>query len=181
MSRRTKARTIEGPFVSHSHAMRISPAWRHLPDDARRVLDQLEVEHMEHGGTENGRLIRTYSDFERGGIRRASVALAIRQASALGFLEITASGQRSAAQFRQANFYRLTYVIGRAPSPPPTNDWRRIASDTAAAAALSQAAGKRRHDTQPVRRERRDGDIDSRRTGASRTVGAPARLARRPL
>jgi hypothetical protein len=48
--------------------MRSSPAWLALPDNARRVLDRLELEHMQHGGAENGVLVVTFDDFERHGI-----------------------------------------------------------------------------------------------------------------
>ena len=33
--------------------MRESPAWHHLPDKARRILERLELEHMRHGGDSN--------------------------------------------------------------------------------------------------------------------------------
>jgi len=72
MSKRPKF-NINGPFVSHALEMRRSPAWLYLSDTARRVLDRLEVEHMEHGGAESGSLICTYKDFEKVGIRRASM------------------------------------------------------------------------------------------------------------
>ena len=88
-------------FVSHSRAMRESPAWRSLSDNARRVLDRLEVEHMRHGGAENGALRCTYSDFARAGVRRASVALAIRQCVCLGFIEVTRQGGRSISDVRR--------------------------------------------------------------------------------
>ncbi len=148
MSRRTKAATISGTFVAHTLEMRTSIAWRHLPDDARRILDQLEVEHMEHGGAENGRLVRTYTDFHKGGIRRSSIALAIRQAVALGFLKVTVAGTRSAGVFRAPNFYALTYLNGRRNSHQATDDWRRIVSDDQAHAALQRAAEFKRPETQ---------------------------------
>ena len=75
---------FDGAFIGHTLEMRRSPVCRALPDTARRVLDRLEVEHMEHAGTENGQLICTYDQFARAGIRRASVALAIRQLTAVG-------------------------------------------------------------------------------------------------
>jgi hypothetical protein len=47
MSRTGRKRSaIAGAFVAHSLEMRSSPAWMALPDNARRVLDRLELEHM---------------------------------------------------------------------------------------------------------------------------------------
>src|SRR5215207_11211757 len=111
MSRtRRKNNQISGQFVAHSRELRESAAWRALPDNARRVLDRLELEHMRHGGAENGSLPCTYADFERAGIRRASVALAIRQCVVLGYVQVTTQGYRGAQGFRQPSLYRLTYI-----------------------------------------------------------------------
>ena len=61
MSRtRRKNNQISGQFVAHSRELRELAAWRALPDNARRILDRLEVEHMRHGGAENGALPCTY-------------------------------------------------------------------------------------------------------------------------
>lgn len=101
------------PFVMHYLEMRTSVAWRHLPNNARRVLDRLEVEHMHHSGRENGNLKVTYTSFAKAGIRRASIALAIRQAVALGFIRVTERGGRTITDQRWPSKYRLTYVDGR--------------------------------------------------------------------
>ncbi len=76
---------------------------------ARRALDRIEIEHMNHGGADNGRLPVTYRDFEASGVRRHSVASAIRELAALGFIEITRHGYGGAAETRTPSLYRLTY------------------------------------------------------------------------
>lgn len=138
MARRRKVSKIGGAFVTHSLEMRRSPAWRALPDNARRVLDRLEVEHMTSGATLNGALICTYDDFAKAGIRRASVPLALRQAEALGFV-VRQKGYRTSGDVRAPSLYRLTYVFGVGKSPDPSNDWRNIGSDNEAAALLRSA------------------------------------------
>jgi hypothetical protein len=80
-----KRNSILEAFVTHPLSLRLSPAWQALPNNARRILDRLEVEHMQHGGADNGHLPCTYADFEKAGVRRKSIALAIRQCVALGF------------------------------------------------------------------------------------------------
>src|SRR5215212_11907533 len=89
-----------GAFVAHSLEMRLSLAWRHLPDDARRVLDCLEVEHLRHGGADNGALPYTYKQFAQNGIRYGAIPKAVRQCVRLGFLEITRQGGMAASGFR---------------------------------------------------------------------------------
>ena len=56
-----------------------------------------------------GRLPVTYEDFERYGIDRHSIAPAIREAVALGFLEVTERGRAGNAEWRRPNYFRLTY------------------------------------------------------------------------
>jgi hypothetical protein len=80
---------------------------------------------MRHGGAENGALPCTYSDFVGHGIRRASVSLALRQCTALGFLEITHRGGRSISEHRNPSRYRLTYINGRHTSAIRTDEWKR--------------------------------------------------------
>lgn len=151
---------IGGAFIAHTLDMRRSPAWRALPDNARRVLDRLEVEHMQHAGTNNGQLVCTYNDFAKAGLRRASIPLAIRQATELGFLRITYLGGRAVADVRQPTRYRLTYPPGTSrlvrgsdvrEEISPTNDWKFILTDEDAAAALARALTYRDYRTQPRR------------------------------
>lgn len=65
---------------------------------------------MSHGGAENGKLPVTYADFEKWGVRRDSIAGAIRALEALGLIEITRHGYAGAAEKRASSLYRLTYV-----------------------------------------------------------------------
>jgi hypothetical protein len=52
---------------------------------------------MAHGGVENGRLVCTFADFEKWGIRRRFIAPALRELEALGFIATTRRGYRGAA------------------------------------------------------------------------------------
>ena len=75
-----------------------------------RVLARIELEHMDHGGCENGKLPVTYTDFEKWGVRADSIAGAIRALAALGLIEIARHGYAGAAERREPNLYRLTYI-----------------------------------------------------------------------
>jgi hypothetical protein len=146
--RRKKAQSLGRSWIAHTRAMRESIAWRMLPDNARRILDRLELEHMHQGGAANGRLKCTYTDFQHAGIRRASIPLALRQCVALGFLVITEKGRRSISDLRWPSTYRLTYVIGRGSDDIPTNNWERITSEELALERLAQARQQRNHESQ---------------------------------
>ena len=86
-----------------------SPAFCVLSLSARRVLDRLEVEMASHGGTDNGKLPVTFSDFRRYGIDYDAIAPAIREVVALGFVEVTKPGRAGNAEYRLPNIFRLTY------------------------------------------------------------------------
>lgn len=129
--------SIAGQFVAYRLEMLESPAWLALSDDARRLLQRLDVEHMRHGGSENGSLLCTYSDFVVAGVRRNAISAAIREAEALGFLEVGRKGYRSRAEFRAPSLYRLTYVNGRGKSAPATDDWRSVADAADARARVA--------------------------------------------
>jgi hypothetical protein len=157
MSKRAR---LNGNFIIHTLEMRESPAWRALPANARLVLDRLEVELMRHGGFENGNLAVPYSDFVKAGVRRNSIAPAIRQLVALGFIEVT-QGKRSLSYYRSCSLYRLTHVLSRRTGEKhniePTNEWRRIKSDEDAAAVLKVAADARNHGTQAAPQKQKAG------------------------
>jgi len=120
---------IDGPFIQHSNELLASPAWGVLKLTDRRLLDRLEVEHMAHGGMENGNLICTYSDFEKFGVRRASISAGLKRLQALGLIEIVEPGRLIAGEFRCPTKYRITYVTGNIPA---TNEWRKISSNEVA-------------------------------------------------
>jgi hypothetical protein len=142
MSRRPRRTQIGGQFVAHKIEMLRSPAWRALSLSGRRVLDRLEIEHAEHGGAENGKLPCTYDDFHQYGIHRHAIGPAIREAVALGFVEITEAGRAGNAEWRKPNLFRLTYLHTKT---GPTDEWKKITeegAETVARAARSPAASK---------------------------------------
>lgn len=120
---RQKPNRIEGQFVAHRVDLIASEAWRTAGRAARGILDRLELEHMAHGGNENGNLTCTYDDFASYGIRRKSIAPALNELVELGLIEIVARGRGGNAAYRHASRYRLTYLATR--SAAPTDEWRR--------------------------------------------------------
>lgn len=136
---RRRRTQIGGQFSAHLIDMLRSPAWCVLSLSARRVLDRIEIEHADHGGTENSRLPITYDHFEDYGIHRHAIAPAIREAVALGFLEVTEAGRAGNAEWRKPNLFRLTYR--HTDEADPTNNWKKIAS-TADAIIIAAMARK---------------------------------------
>jgi hypothetical protein len=116
---------IDGQFSGRLIEMLESPAWRVLTLSARKVIDRISIELGHHGGNDNGRLPVTFEDFEAYGIHHDSIAPAIREAEALGFIRVTERGRGGNAEHKQPNLYFLTFANSRS-STAPTHDWRKI-------------------------------------------------------
>ena len=101
---------IEGNWVGHKIEVIASPAWRILSLSARRVLDRLEIEHADHGGAENGRLIVTFNQFVEFGIDRHAIGSAIRELEALKLVEVTERGSGGTSEHRRPSRYRVAYL-----------------------------------------------------------------------
>jgi hypothetical protein len=134
--RKRRRTEISGQFAPRLIEMLGSWPYRALSLSARRVLDGLEIELGSHGGTDNGKLPCTYDNFHDYGIDRHAIAPAIREAVALGFVEITEEGTAGNREFRRPNLFRLTYR--HTDRADPTDDWRKI--ETKEQAELAKAA-----------------------------------------
>jgi hypothetical protein len=115
---------ISGQFSARLIEMLESPAYRVLSRSAHMVISRVEIELGHHAGNDNGRLPITTEDFIAYGMDRSSVAPAIREAEALGFITLE-RGRGGNAEHRTPSLFGLTfsYVDRRR---PPTHDWRRI-------------------------------------------------------
>jgi hypothetical protein len=111
------------PWIWLTREMLESVAWRSLSRAARLVIDRVILEHMAHAGTENGNLIVTYHDFERFGIRRGSLKVAISEAVERGLIIVTEKGRASVGPDRWPSKYALGWLPLRDGSAPP-NRWK---------------------------------------------------------
>jgi hypothetical protein len=152
-----------------------SPPHRALSLSARRVLDRLEIELYRHGGKpeENGRLACTYDHFVEFGIERHAIGPAIREAVALGFVEITRQGCAGNAGYRLPTWYRLTYRHAGS-DKRTTDDWRKI--ETVAQADMIAKAARI---AQSKRRDKNKSPVRETSTGAS--AGNPTNRGRSPV
>jgi len=119
-------------FIGHRLRLIMSPAWQHRPRPLCRVLERLEIEHMRHGGQENGRLCVSYGQFVQYGVSRRSVGPALAAGVALGLIEIRQLEELQ-ANLRAPNEYRLTYVPEK-DRRAPTDEWATVTEEEAIAA-----------------------------------------------
>jgi hypothetical protein len=146
--RRQRHNKIGGQFAARLVEMLESPAYRVLSGPAHRILARIEIEQGHHGGLENGRLPVTFENFVAYGMDRHSIAPAIRECVALGFIEVTVQGCAGNAEFRHPNMFRLTYIFTK--DAAATHEWRRIET-MEGAKALAVAARHASSERQPSR------------------------------
>ena len=149
---------IAGQFTALLTEMMLSPAWRVLSLAARRVLDRVSIEVRRHGGHQKNGVPVTYKDFEDYGIDHHSIAPAIREVVALGFLDIVRPGRGGNAEFRLPALYRATYEF--AVDCEPDHRWRRTTTMTKAKAV---AAAARKQKPRGVSRLKPRGDSPPRK------------------
>ena len=82
-------------------------AWRSMSVNCRKLIDRLLLEHCNHGGLENERLVCTYKDFQEYGLTRNKIRSAIEEADFLGLVKHQ-RGERVFAK-NQPNSYRITF------------------------------------------------------------------------
>ncbi len=115
----------EEPWIWFTREMLESPAFRSLSQPAKQCLFRICIENMNHAGRENGALTVTYDDFVAYGVRRSSIAEAIRELEEAGFLADTFRGGLAHGVAKVASRYRLTWLADR-DGRKATNDWREF-------------------------------------------------------
>lgn len=161
-----RSRDIGGPpkdqtWWWYTVEMMRSDAWRDMSVNARRMLDLLEIEHLSHGGYENGNLIMTYDQFVAGGIRRGSISATIAELEELGWIEVNRGGYRGFARSWPHRF-RLTHrrqrvrpEVGMPYLVEGTHDWRQYRSKKIRSNGAENGTGAVPEPTLSSRSERR--------------------------
>ncbi|ESZ11469.1 hypothetical protein X735_25800 [Mesorhizobium sp. L2C085B000] len=93
------------------------------------MLERLEIEHLRHGGLNNGELFVSFGQFEKHNISRRKIASTQALGAALGLME-TIRSTEPAGDLRAPNAYRLTYVPAKGTSAP-SDEWKRVTEDRA--------------------------------------------------
>src|SRR5690242_16231849 len=91
-----KVHSNREPWVWQTRELRASDAWRSAGINARRFIDFLLLEHMNHGGKENGLLKAPHRQLEDFGIGARRITDTIREAEGLGLVECHRGGLRVA-------------------------------------------------------------------------------------
>jgi hypothetical protein len=138
---------ISMPWVWMTHELLESGAYRALSIHGIRALNRIQIEHMAHGGLENGRLKVTWNDFEKYGVTRKWISHALNEIITFGLATLERRGRRFHGEDHgEPAQYRLTYLPVSEPAntSPATNEWKRFGTSiTAARDALKRQPNKK--------------------------------------
>lgn len=116
-------RKPQEPFAMLPRDLLRSDAWRSLGINERRLIDFLLLEHMRHGGRENGKLKAPWLQLIEFGAAKNQITGAIRNVEERGLVLCERRGRRT------ANLYTVTWMLmpdGSWPAQP----WRRFSDAT---------------------------------------------------
>lgn len=118
-------------FVMLSRELLASEAWQSRSINCRRLVNYLMIEHLSHGGYENGHLTATFDDLVAFGITRRLIHRTFDEIERLGLAEVERGGRRGFCE-NYLNKFRLTFLKdkvvnewGHTYTRSPTNEWKR--------------------------------------------------------
>lgn len=117
-------------FIPRRLEMLRSPAWQAVPRPLSRIIERLEIEHLCHGGFNNGELYVSYRQFVEYGVSKKSIRPLLTLGAALGLLEVIQGEGVLRGDIRPENAYRLTYVPAKG-KQNPTDEWKAITQQRA--------------------------------------------------
>src|SRR5205823_12969455 len=103
------------PWVWHTLALLSSPPWCGMSINCHRLILFLEIEHLQHGGNENGSLLAPYAQLVRFGIGRRFIAGAIlaRTPHTVNIIRSSAPGLRQRGHQLNSGLGEARLSIGR--------------------------------------------------------------------
>src|SRR5262249_6120696 len=79
------------------------------PVTLNRMLIELEIECLDNGGKNNGKIIHTYTDFERAGTARKAIKPTLARMVEIGIIRMR-NGRPGIGGYERTHLVRLTYL-----------------------------------------------------------------------
>jgi hypothetical protein len=124
---------IEGQFAPRPRDLLQSKAWAAVSVHVRRLVEFLELEHLRHGGQENGLLMSPRRQLRAFGIHSRSISAAIEDGVKLGLIDVCRGSRR------RPSLYTLTWLHLHDGTPPNNRFTECDAAAEAMIAAAKQA------------------------------------------
>jgi len=103
-----------------------SDAWRLMSINCSKLIFRLLIEHSNHAGRENGRLLSTYQQLQDYGLTRNKIRSVIEEAEFLGLIRHRRGLKVEA--LNQPNSYRLTFYADDE-NGFATNEWKSMTKE----------------------------------------------------
>lgn len=121
---RAKRWKFEEAFVGEPISLLESPGYQALNFPAFKILAFLKLEHVRHGGAENGRLLAPHRQLQALGISPRHIKPALAMLEAFGVIRCTTDGMRLGGRPNAAT-YALTW-LPTSDGQLPTEDYRKV-------------------------------------------------------
>ncbi|MDX0542049.1 hypothetical protein GOC91_03320 [Sinorhizobium medicae] len=130
-------------YIPHRLELLQSPAWQNAPRPLARLIERLEIEHLRHGGQNNGELFVAYSQFVAYGVSKKSICRTLRLGEELGLIEVVRTEGLIRGDLRPPNGYRLTFVPAKNRTAP-SDEWRGVSKERAEALVAAYRTEEKR-------------------------------------
>lgn len=121
---RAKRWKFEEAFVGEPMSLLESPGYQALNFPAFKILAFLKLEHVRHGGAENGRLLAPHRQLQALGISPRKIKPALAMLEAFGIIRVTTDGERLGGRPNAAR-YALTW-LPTCGGQLPTEAYRKV-------------------------------------------------------
>lgn len=121
---RAKRWKFEEAFVGEPMSLLESPGYQALNFPAFKILAFLKLEHVRHGGAENGRLMAPHRQLQALGISPRHIKPALAMLEAFGVIRCTTDGARLGGRPNAAK-YALTW-LPTCDGQLPTEDYKTV-------------------------------------------------------
>ena len=114
------------PWIWLTTELLSSEAWRSMSINCYKLIFHLLIEHSNHAGRENGRLLSTYGQLQDYGLTRNKIRSVIEEAEFLGLIKHKRG--RKVVALNQPNSYRLTFYADDE-NGFATNEWKSMTKE----------------------------------------------------
>lgn len=134
-----KRHKFEEGFVAEPRSLLESPGYGALSFPAHKVLHFLKLEHVRHGGKENGLLLAPHRQLQTvARISPKNIKTALEMLQAFGLVRLTSSGERLGGRPNAAT-YALTW-LPTCDGLMPTEDYKKVSAERVEAILQDLAA-----------------------------------------